>query len=132
MAAFPDPHHARQEFEYRTVSFTFEEATLPGALAAVVRADERLLRLSESGLPSWATLLPRTGLYYRPWLRRLTWILFYAFSVVSLAVGFYDLYRNLPGVQVRALSRPLLPGAGCVFGWKKRGGGRRGGGVGRP
>lgn len=64
-------------------------------------SEDRLLRLYESGLPGWAVLLPRLGIYYRPWVRRVTWILFYIFSIVSLAAGFYDLYRNLPGVQVR-------------------------------
>lgn len=70
-------------------------------LSSVIMSEDRLLRLYESGLPGWAVLLPRLGIYYRPWVRRVTWILFYIFSIVSLAAGFYDLYRNLPGVQVR-------------------------------
>lgn len=37
---------------------------------------------------------------HRPWLRTLTWLLYYAFSIFSLACGFYDLYKNLPGLQV--------------------------------
>ena len=41
--------------------------------------------------PSWhpAQLAqpPTAGLYYRPWLRTLTWLLFYAFSVFSFVIG---------------------------------------------
>ncbi|KFM25672.1 putative NADH dehydrogenase [ubiquinone] 1 alpha subcomplex subunit 5, mitochondrial [Auxenochlorella protothecoides] len=88
-----------QEYAYRTISISFEEETLPGVLSSVIMSEDRLLRLYESGLPGWAVLLPRLGIYYRPWVRRVTWILFYIFSIVSLAAGFYDLYRNLPGVQ---------------------------------
>ncbi len=56
----------------------------------------------ESGLPVWAIFLPTYGLYYRPWMRRVTWILFIAVSVFSMACGFYDLYKNVPHVdQVR-------------------------------
>ena len=53
----------------------------------------------ESGLPVWAIFLPTYGLYYRPWMRRLTWILFIAVSVFSMACGFYDLYKNVPHVD---------------------------------
>jgi len=55
--------------------------------------------LYESGLPVWAIFLPTYGLYYRPWMRRLTWILFIAVSVFSMACGFYDLYKNVPHVD---------------------------------
>ena len=72
------------------------------------QGDERLLKLYESGLPAWAVLLPRAGLYYRPWLRTVTWALFYAFSFFSLACGFYDLYKNLPGLQ--ALLQGMMSG----------------------
>lgn len=61
--------------------------------------NERLLKLYESGLPVWAIFLPTYGLYYRPWMRRLTWILFIAVSVFSMACGFYDLYKNVPHVD---------------------------------
>lgn len=95
----PHPSILPQEYAYRTISLSFEDESLPGVLSSVIMSEDRLLRLYESDLPGWAVLLPRLGVYYRPWVRRLTWILFYAFSIVSLAAGFYDLYRNLPGVQ---------------------------------
>ena len=61
-----------------------------------VQDNERLLKLYESGLPVWAIFLPTYGLYYRPWMRRMTWTIFIAVSVFSMACGFYDLYKNVP------------------------------------
>jgi hypothetical protein len=49
-------------------------------LLLLLQGNEQLLKLYESGLPSWAVIFPQYGLWYRPWLRTLTWILFYAFS----------------------------------------------------
>ena len=64
-----------------------------------VQNNESLLKLYESGLPVWAIFLPTYGLYYRPWMRRLTWVLFIAVSIFSMACGFYDLYKNVPHVD---------------------------------
>ena len=38
----------------------------------------------------------RYGLWYRPWLRTVTYLLFIAISVFSLVMGFYDLYKHFP------------------------------------
>lgn len=59
----------------------------------------RLLKLYESGLPSWAVFLPSYGAPYRPWFRHVTWALFVLVSLVSMACGFYDLYRNVPYIK---------------------------------
>ena len=40
--------------------------------------------------------MPLYGFFYRPWMRRITYALFIAVSVFSMAVGFYDLYRHVP------------------------------------
>lgn len=76
-----------------------------GALTLRVPAwqsDERLLRLYEGGLPTWAIYAAKWGFPYRPWLRTLTWLLFMAVSIFSLLTGFYDLYRHMPFLdQVR-------------------------------
>eukprot|EP00775_Hariotina_reticulata_P009853 gene9853-10012_t len=71
--------------------------------------------LYESGLPGWAVMLPSYGLWYRPWLRRVTWLLFVLLSVVSMAMGFYDLYKNVPYFKqvMVALFRP----AAAIFEW---------------
>ena len=68
-------------------------------VTTIVQNNERLLKLYESGLPVWAIFLPTYGLYYRPWMRRLTWILFIAVSIFSMACGLYDLYKNVPHVD---------------------------------
>ncbi len=47
----------------------------------------------------WAIFLPQFGLFYRPWLRTLTWVLFVLISVFSLATGFYDLYSHTPYLE---------------------------------
>ncbi len=77
---------------------TWEGRLTPGAAAAAVRwqGDERLLKLYESGLPAWAIYMPLYGLPYRPWLRALTYALFIAVSIFSMAMGFYDLIKNFP------------------------------------
>lgn len=56
----------------------------------------RMLKLYESGLPAWAVFLPSYGLWYRPWMRQTTWLLFVLVSAFSMACGFYDLYKNVP------------------------------------
>lgn len=64
--------------------------------AFVFQEDERLLKLYESGLPTWAIYAPQYGMWYRPWMRTLTYMLFVLVSVFSLVMGFYDLYKNVP------------------------------------
>lgn len=59
----------------------------------------RLLKMYESGLPAWACFLPRYGLWYRPWFRRAAYLAFIAISIFSMAVGFWDLYKNVPYVD---------------------------------
>jgi len=88
-----------QTYTFRSISAEWSDVHLPCALFPVFEKDERLLKMYESGLPTWSVFLPSYGLYYRPWLRTLTWILFYIFSVFSLTVGFWDLYKTLPGLQ---------------------------------
>ena len=65
--------------------------------------NEQLLKLYESGLPAWAVHMPHYGIFYRPWMRTVTWLLFVAISSFSLAMGFYDLWHNVPYLdRVRA------------------------------
>ena len=61
-----------------------------------MQSDERLLKLYESGLPGWAIYAPQYGVWYRPWMRRITYMLFVLVSAFSLVMGFYDLYKNVP------------------------------------
>jgi hypothetical protein len=99
------PAHAftrGRDFRYRTVVLHWSDARVPGMLRPVIQGNERLLKLYESGLPAWAIYAPQYGLFYRPWLRSLTWALFYAFSAFSFAMGFYDLLKVVPGLQVKS------------------------------
>jgi hypothetical protein len=64
-----------------------------------VFCSQRLLRLVESGLPEWAVFLPAYGLLYRRWMRQCAKLLWVCLGVLSLAAGFYDLYRNIPGAK---------------------------------
>jgi len=50
----------------------------------------------ESGIPPWAVLLPSYGMWYRPWLRQLAWLVALAISFFSMTSGMYDLYRHVP------------------------------------
>ncbi|KAL4427891.1 hypothetical protein ABPG75_001980 [Micractinium tetrahymenae] len=106
-------------YKYRTVVLHWTDPRLPGMLRPIIQGNERLLRLHESGLPAWAVYAPQYGLYYRPWLRTVTWLLFYAFSAFSFAVGFYDLYKSIPGLQLvmqRLMASMWLPPA-AVLEW---------------
>lgn len=84
-------------------------------LCCAVQSNVRLLKLYESGLPGWAVLLPSYGLWYRPWLRRVTWLLFVVLSVVSMAMGFYDLYKNVPYFKQAIIA--MFSPAAAVFEW---------------
>lgn len=86
-------------YPFRTISAEWTNVHVPCALLPVFEHEERLLKMYESGLPAWSMFLPAYGLYYRPWVRSMTWFLFYLFSVFSLTVGFWDLYKTLPGLQ---------------------------------
>lgn len=108
----PFSNGVQKVYEFRLITLYWTDPGLSPALRPVIEGNERLLKLYESGLPSWAVFFCHYGLYYRPWLRLLTWILFYTFTTVSLAIGFYDLWRTLPGLQallLRVLGGLWLP-----------------------
>ncbi|KAG2491299.1 hypothetical protein HYH03_010305 [Edaphochlamys debaryana] len=105
----------RPSGSYRAVTLvlSFRDPMLPTELRRFVKSDLRLLKMYESGLPPWAVLLPSYGLPYRPWMRRVLWLLFIAISVFSMTCGFYDLYKN---VVTAVASRMYLPAAE-LFEW---------------
>ncbi|GFH31272.1 uncharacterized protein HaLaN_30279, partial [Haematococcus lacustris] len=100
----------------------FRDPHVPPMLRDFVKSDMRLLKLYESGLPSWAVLLPCYGLWYRPWMRTATWLLVTAISIFSMAMGFYDLYKNVPLVRqaMATLSARLFPSAHRIVEWLER------------
>jgi hypothetical protein len=50
-----------EAYHHRTLVINFSNPVLPLALESVFGSDKRLLRLYESGLPSWAVFMPTYG-----------------------------------------------------------------------
>ncbi|CAI7869180.1 unnamed protein product [Closterium sp. NIES-54] len=99
--------------------FRFTHPHLPAALADVITTDQRLLHQLESGLPSWAVFLQScAGLsaLYRPWMRPLVAYACFIVSLVTVLIGFYDLYKNIPVLQ-EMLARMLGPIWAVVGTW---------------
>jgi hypothetical protein len=48
-------------------------------------------------------------------MRRVTWLLFVLLSVVSMAMGFYDLYKNVPYFKQAIVA--IFSPAAAVFEW---------------
>ncbi|KAK7316553.1 hypothetical protein RJT34_00106 [Clitoria ternatea] len=93
--------------QYRDVllSFRFDDPHLPFKLREVIVSDLRLLTLLEAGLPSWVILLqsyPVLCNLYRPWMLPLVRLLYVLISFVTVLIGFYDLYKNVPVLKATA------------------------------
>ncbi|PON60822.1 G1/S-specific cyclin-E protein [Trema orientale] len=77
----------------------FNNEDLPFKLKQIITSDLKLLTLVESGLPSWVIFLQSYPLFcalYRPWMRPLFRTLYIIASLVTVIIGFYDLYKNVP------------------------------------
>jgi len=79
----------------------------------VIMSDLRLLTLLEAGLPSWVLFLqsyPGFCHLYRPWMCPLARALYVLISVITVLIGFFDLYKNVPVLKATASSLfgPLL------------------------
>lgn len=101
--------------EYRDVLilFRFDDRDLPFRLRQIIMSDLRLLTLLESGLPSWVIFVqsyPGFCHLYRTWMCPLVRALYVLISVVTVLIGFYDLYKNVPVLKATAsrLCGPLL------------------------
>ncbi|XP_039060321.1 uncharacterized protein LOC120204287 [Hibiscus syriacus] len=101
--------------EYRDVLilFRFDDRDLPFKLKQIITPDLRLLRLLEAGLPSWALFLqsyPGFCHIYRPWMCPLARALYVLISIITVLIGFFDLYKNVPLLKAAAshLCGPLL------------------------
>ncbi|KAJ7964800.1 G1/S-specific cyclin-E protein [Quillaja saponaria] len=95
--------------------FRFDDGDLPFKFKEVIMADLRLLTLLEAGLPSWVIFLqsyPGFCHLYRPWMCLLARALYVLISVVTVLIGFYDLYKNVPVLKATA-SRVCGP----LFDW---------------
>ncbi|KAE9594060.1 hypothetical protein Lalb_Chr18g0049761 [Lupinus albus] len=85
--------------------FRFNDHDLPFKLREVIVSDLRLLTLLEAGLPSWVLFLqsyPVLCNLYRPWMCPLARLLYVLISFVTVLIGFYDLYKNVPVLKATA------------------------------
>lgn len=110
-----DCEMAVEAAEYRDVLilFRFDDRDLPFKLRQIIMCDLRLLTLLESGLPSWVIFLqsyPGFCHLYRPWMCPLARALYLLISIVTVLIGFYDLYKNVPVLKATAsrLCGPLF------------------------
>ncbi|KAJ1701523.1 hypothetical protein LUZ63_001302 [Rhynchospora breviuscula] len=88
------------------IVFRFSDHDLPFNMKNVIMADLRLLRLLEYGLPSWAMFLQSYPVFckiYRPWMCPMARVLYVMISTVTVLIGFYDLYKNVPVLKATAL-----------------------------
>ena len=95
----PSPVLQMQRYNDTLLLFRFRDASLPFKLRQIIMSDIRLLTLLESGLPSWVIIFQSYPLLchlYRPWMRPLVRSLYVLASLVTVIIGFYDLYKNVP------------------------------------
>ncbi|GMG98713.1 hypothetical protein Nepgr_000553 [Nepenthes gracilis] len=87
------------------ILFRFNDRDLPFKMRDIIVSDLRLLTLLESGLPSWVIFLQSYPVFchlYRPWMCPLARVLYVMISVVTVLIGFYDLYKNVPLLKATA------------------------------
>lgn len=85
--------------------FRFSDLILPFKLKEIIMSELRLLTLLELGLPSWVIFLqsyPVLCHLYRPWMNPLARALYGLISTVTVLIGFYDLYKNVPVLKATA------------------------------
>ncbi|XP_052178059.1 uncharacterized protein LOC127791918 isoform X2 [Diospyros lotus] len=110
-----DSEDAVEANEYKDVLILlrFNDRHLPFELREIIMSDLRLLTLLEAGLPSWVLFVQSYPVFchlYRPWMCPMARTLYVLISVVTVLIGFYDLYKNVPVLKATAsrLCGPLL------------------------
>jgi len=80
-----------------TIVAYFNDPVLPLALKEVINSpcNKELLRLYEASLPSWTVVLAQYG-YYKPWFRFAVRYVIFIASLITMVLGFWDLYKNVP------------------------------------
>ncbi|XP_072978593.1 uncharacterized protein [Typha angustifolia] len=87
------------------ILFRFNDHDLPFKLKEIIMSDLRLLTLLEYGLPSWVIFLQSYPVFcqiYRPWMCPLARALYVLISIITVLIGFYDLYKNVPLLKATA------------------------------
>lgn len=89
------------------ILFRFNDHDLPFELRDIITSDLRLLTLLEAGLPSWVIFLQSYPVFcriYRPWMCPFARTLYVMVSLITVLIGFYDLYKNVPVLKATAAS----------------------------
>ncbi|XP_074588712.1 uncharacterized protein LOC141844571 isoform X2 [Curcuma longa] len=87
------------------ILFRFDDHDLPFKLKEIIMSDLRLLTLLEYGLPSWVIFLQSYPVFcqiYRPWMCPLARAFYVLMSIITVLIGFYDLYKNVPILKATA------------------------------
>jgi hypothetical protein len=95
--------------------FRFKDPMLPLELKKIIISDQTLLKMLESGLPSWVIIMqsyPFVSKLYRSWMRPLVRSTYVVVSIVTAIIGLYDLYKNLPVFKATAARL-----CGLLFEW---------------
>ncbi|GLT24944.1 hypothetical protein SLA2020_001050 [Shorea laevis] len=112
-----EPMYAKRaepmEYKHTLLLFRFNDRDLPFKLKQIIMSDIKLLALLEQGLPSWVIFLQSYPLFckmYRHWMRPLMRTLYILISLITVVIGFYDLYKNVPLLKAAAshLCGPLF------------------------
>ncbi|XVE72742.1 hypothetical protein DITRI_Ditri11bG0063100 [Diplodiscus trichospermus] len=101
------------EYQHTFLLFTFNDRNLPSKLRQIITSDLKLLALLEAGLPSWVIFLQSYPLFckvYRHWMPLLLRTIYILISLITVIIGFYDLYKNVPLLKSTAshLCGPLF------------------------
>ncbi|XP_047940450.1 uncharacterized protein LOC125187845 [Salvia hispanica] len=102
------------------ILFKFSDPYLPFKLKHIIMSKLRLLTLLEAGLPSWVIFLqsyPGFCRIYKPWMCPLARGLYVFISVVTVLIGFYDLYKNVPMLKA-TVSRMFGPLCDWIDAWE--------------
>lgn len=102
------------------ICFRFDDHDLPFGLKEVILSDVRLLTLLEYGLPSWVIFFQSYPVFckiYRPWMCPLARALYVLMSLITVLIGFYDLYKNVPMLKATA-SRLFGPFIDWIETWE--------------
>ncbi|KAJ3677054.1 hypothetical protein LUZ60_002778 [Juncus effusus] len=102
------------------ISFKFSDRDLPFKLKTLITSDLRLLTLLEYGLPSWVVFFQSYPVFckiYKPWMCPLGRALYVIISIITVLIGFYDLYKNVPVLKVTAL-RLFGPFSDWIESWE--------------
>ena len=79
-----------------TVLAFFEDPGLEQALKSLLQRNRHMLVKYEEKIPSWTVTLAQYTGYYRPWMRHLVKAIAFVASLITMFIGFYDLYKHFP------------------------------------